>query len=220
MKQESLENKLYSVRGVEKKPNLQETGEMRLIESELRSIPEFVAVVPQGSLVKGYSAESSDMDLAILYDSSGVSYNTKEYWEQRNTLSEAMKKLKLDLWEKRKRDKQNLRNVSFRLYDVNQDVLENKFLPEKRFIELAYLFCLLIGEKGKMYRKNWTEKINNLSPQEKSAVVENIVEVLSKRDFDFDTLKERVAIEDKEKLFESRRNLWKKRIEKLLEISD
>lgn len=215
MNPESFEKKIYIPRDIDGEPRIQELTEVRQIEAKFDDFPEFVSVVGEGSIFKGYSVETSDIDLVLLYDSSDRKYNSDEYWEQRRELSETAKKIKEEIWEQRKEEKQRPRNITFRLIDVNQDILENQF-KRKRYDQLAYLLKLSTGKKIESYRSYWIKKINSLPEDEKVQVVEKLTEILNSSDFDPETLSDRVPTLEKENLFKARRNLWKKRIENFL----
>jgi len=206
MNPESLEKKTYIPRNIEGEPLVQEITEIRQIEAKLDNIPEFISVVGEGSIFKGYSVEVSDIDLVLLYDSSGLKYNSDKYWEQRKELFESAKNVKEEIWEQRKEKKQRPRNITFRLIDVNQDVLEDQF-KYKHYDQLVYLFKLSTGKKIEDYRSYWFEKINNLPEQERVNIIGKLTEILSSSDFDLETLSERVPTIEKEKLLEMRRNL-------------
>ena len=218
MNPESLEKKTYIPRDIEGEPLTQEITEVRQVEARLDSIPEFVSIIGEGSIFKGYSVESSDVDLVLLYDSLGLKYNSKEYWNQRKEISQIAKSTKEEIWEQRKADEQRPRNITFRLADVNQDILENQF-EHKRYDQLAYLFKLSTGKKIETYRNYWFEKINSLPEEERTHFVEKLTDILSSSDFDFEALSERVPLAEKKKLLEARKKLWKNRIENFLSKS-
>ena len=153
--------------------------------------------------------------MVLLYDSSGRRENSDEYWEQRKELSESAKNAKEEIWEQRKAGEQRPRNITFRLVDVNQDILEKQF-KHKRYDQLASLFKLSTGNKIEGYRSYWFEKINGLPEEEKMEMIEKLTEILSSKDFDLETLSKRVPEVEKEKLIEARKNLWRKRIENFL----
>ena len=215
MNPESLEKKTYIPRDVEGELLSQEFAEIRQIETRLENIPEFVSVIGEGSIFKGYSVETSDVDLVLLYDSSGRKYNSDEYWEQRKEISENAKNVKEEIWEEKKEKEQRPRNITFRLIDVNQHILENQF-EHKHYDQLVYLFKLSTGKKIENYRKHWFEKLNDLPEKERERVVGKLTEILSSSDFDLETLSGRVPAIEKGKLLEVRRNLWKNRIENFL----
>jgi predicted nucleotidyltransferase len=213
----SLEQKLYNPRNIEGEPNTDDLQDVRFLESKLSKIPEFVSLSIQGSIVKGYSDKSSDVDLTIFFDSSGVEPNSKDYRKIQEQLSDVAQETKSEIWDRKKEEKQKPKNFQFRFVDINTDVTEHDFLPKTRFKKLALLFSLSTGKKIESYRKYWTERINNLSDEEKEKWVSEISSILAENtDMDYETLKKRVAISDEKALLESRKNLWRRRIENFL----
>ena len=215
MNPESFERKTYVPRDIEGEPLKQEFAEVRQIEARLDNVSEFVSIISEGSISKGYSVESSDIDLVLLYDSVGLKYNSEEYWNQRKEIFEIAQNAKEEIWEQRKAELQRPRNITFRLVDVNQDILENQF-KHRRYDQLAYFFKLSTGKKIESYRTYWFKKINNLPQEKRTQLVEKLTDTLSSSDIDSDTLTGRVPGTEKEKLLVARKNLWKNRIENFL----
>lgn len=79
MNPESFEKKIYIPRDIEGESLTQELAEVRQIEAKFDNVPEFISIVGEGSIFKGYNVETSDIDLVLLYDSSGRKYNSNEY---------------------------------------------------------------------------------------------------------------------------------------------
>ena len=212
----SLENKLYIARNIEGEPNTEVLNDLRDFDKEMSQIPEFISLCPQGSTVRGYSVDKSDIDLAILYDSGGIKYNTPEYWEVQKKIAERAQEIKSEIWDAKKQLSERPKNFQFRFGDINQEVMENN-LANGRHKELAYLVSLNTGKRIESYRNYWKEKINAMPKDEKEIVINGILDILvSNTDIDIKTLSERTDVESEEELLEKRRELWKKRIENFL----
>ena len=212
----SLEEKLYIARNIEGEPNTEVLDSLRDFDKEMSQISEFISLCPQGSTVRGYSVDKSDIDLAILYDSGGAKYNTPEYWEVQKKIAERAQEIKSEIWDATKQVSERPKNFQFRFGDINHDVMESN-LANGRLKEFAYLVSLNTGKRIESYRDYWKEKINAMSENKKETIISGVLDILvSNTDLDINTLAERTNIKSKDELLEKRRELWKKRIENFL----
>jgi len=202
---------LYVVRGVGEKPNKKEIKQLREIARALGEIPAFVGVTPYGSTVKGYINESSDLDIAILIDSSndGASAGTEE--EIKSRLEEI---LGVDTF-----------NCTF--VDVNPHLTsaddkiplttENGTIyPSRRAV--CGLTSLATGKGVKDLREQYREKIGSLSDKQKVPFKNGVVELLLVGDgLSLKKMAERIPelVGREEELLEARRELWKQRYDRV-----
>lgn len=77
---ESFEKKLYTPRDIEGEPNIEELRQIKELERVLEQHPKFVGLALIGSIAQGYSIESSDIDVNVLFDT--PIYYTAEAKEQ------------------------------------------------------------------------------------------------------------------------------------------
>ena len=213
----SFETKLYNPRDIGGEPNTEEIKDIRYLENKLSQIPEFVSLSIHGSTVKGYSNETSDVDITILFDSNGIKYNSKEYWQIQERLSKIAQETKSEVWDRKKEKGQRPKNFQFRYVDIGSDVVENEPMSKNRYKKLALLFSLSTGKKIDGYRKYWVDRMNKLPTNEKETWISGIINVLiESTDIDYETLQERTGIADKNNLIDARKKLWRQRIENFL----
>jgi len=214
MDQKSFENKIYSVRSLEGRQNTREISEIREIEGKLKEIPGFVAIIGEGSTFKGYSVETSDIDLLILFDSSQGRKDQSQ--EIKADLAKVFTDAKESIWQQRSREGKRMKNIAYRLRDLSDAALEGA-VARHDVGAFADLFKLSTGDKIKKYRDLWFKAINNLDSKEREKLIDEIASLLTQKDFDDETFEKRVQPDNKDAITEARRVAWRRRVENMLE---
>lgn len=211
---EYLQNKVYVARNVEGEPNLHAMSSIRKIEKKLKSIPQFISLLPEGSMFKGYSVNKSDLDLTILFDSGGIKPTSREYVEMRNSIFSVAQEAKLELWEEMDSLGLFKTNFDFVCIDINTESLETNIL-RKSFKEVSSIFKMCSGLEISSYRKFWFSKILSLPDQEIDSFISTLVETLADGDFDPNTVCARLQL-DLDTFKKTRKRLWDERVRSFL----
>ena len=205
---ESFSEKKYSPRNIEGDKNSEALEVVRELHYELSQVPEFVAIVPEGSSFKGYSTEKSDIDITILFDSGDVAPSSEQYQEQKQRIKEVVEQYKENFWDKKRELNEKLQNIDIKIVDVDKERL-SKSLSEGRFEELSNIFKMTTGNTVENYRSALARRINELPEEEKRKVIDEITKALVRKDVEVEKLKSRMASEDEEDTDYEREGLWR-----------
>lgn len=206
---EQLEKKLYVIENLHGERSTEAVQATKDFFYELsRENDRIISASLQGSSFKGYSSEKSDIDLSILYDSSGVKYNSSEYWKIKQQIDDDINKA---------REQVNApAHIQALVFDINPDIIKQNYLPNNRFKELSLIFSAGFGPKLKQYQKYWIEYINNLSDIEKQEIIDKIINLLVDSEIDRYMVKKIIPSQEKRKNLKQKRIiLWEKRLKNL-----
>lgn len=214
MKKESFERKLFIPRDVEGMPNKEELESARYFERALAPYKEFVGLSLLGSIIAGYSAEGSDIDIHILWDASenpsSISALLKKAYELRRELKEIRgEEVQYDF---------TFLNINAFQHDLELGKQKGDF---DSFVgrALVDLSRLAIGGKIELYRKKFVEAIHHLSQEDQREIFKAIIERLVDADkVRLGKRRERVpelSEAEHEKVLEMRQKMWEKRVKKI-----
>ncbi len=213
-RQKRMEDQLYVARDIEGEPNTEELKIIRQLEKELSGEEEFIGVAPHGSVVTGYSVDTSDIDLMVLYSKS-----YKDNFKAANieivikqACSRLGKKEGIDI---------NPETVGVDLelvlHDIKRSFEEDRMNIFPRRV-LSVLSRMTIGGKVDEYRKALTEELHKLTKEQQEEVVEDIVNDLFQRDCaSYRKRRERLPEvgEGNVVAIDQRKELWEKRVRKI-----
>lgn len=202
MNSESFEKKLYDPKDVEGVPNTRALELIREIEQKFENNPAFVGTVPRGSMVHGYSTETSDLDLLILFDSSKIRKEFDDNSFQREYTQQG---------------------VQLFFLDVNPDLVTHDLglNPDREGIpirNLAALTEMVTGNRVNSYRKLIGRSFSELPSDSKEKIKKRVVDLLmDKEAYGAKKIARRIPdleIEE-EQLLLKRRKLWEDRFDKV-----
>lgn len=206
---ELFKSKLYNPRGISGTPNTEgfPGKEIRWVELQVADQPLFIGVAPTGSKLKGYSNEDSDLDLALIIDSS-LPLKSGEKYEGKGISELGLGKEK---------------GVHFVIADVNLLTLElnhhfidsedNNF-DHRAVNAMALMTGIVTGKKIENTRARIKSLISRLKEKQRQELKEKtIIRLVSmdmmslvkiaERDSDFPV--------ESDEFKEARKNLWVKR---------
>lgn len=202
MNPESFKEKLYDPRDVEGNPNIRVLELIREIEEKFKNNPAFVGIVPRGSTVHGYSTETSDLDLLILFDSSKI----QTALDDNSFQSEYMRQ-----------------GVQFFFLDVNPDLVTHdlELNPDKGPVpvrNLAALTEMVTGDKVGNYRKIISEKFSELPSDSKENIKKRVIDLLmDKEAYSAKKIARRIPdlVIEEEQFLLRRRKLWEDKFDRI-----
>lgn len=217
MKPESFEKKLYIARDIEGGPNERKLAALRELDKRLAESELFVGLAPFGSVVSGYSTEESDLDIYALYSyPKGASLdfwqNTREKIRKIESEIEKEQKIKIHLISK------NI-NPQFVIDNIKLGAESKNNPGEFVETELAEMSRVVTGKKIDQCRKIISEKLQELSVEQKQQLANSIVDSLVRRDAM--SLPKRVkrmkdlSEEEHQSILAERKKMWRERVKKI-----
>lgn len=204
----SLENKLFILRDIGGRPNKEAIQTVREIEQRLSSNPEFIGLALRGSIIRGYSTKTSDVDLTILWDSSLSS----DYFS-------TLRKFQNIAEEKSMNSTREPRG-EFKVRDINPSIISGVSKSHLDERALANIFRLVTGKKIEAYRQYWIESLQKIPKKDREKILNGTAYELAYDDLlGWDKMVERISgIKRPPVKLENlafRRRLWQEQIEKI-----
>lgn len=228
MNPDSFSKKLYIPRNIEGKPNSKELAVFKKLKDVLAEDPNFIGLVPHGSVFTGYSAEQSDIDVIGMYIS-----NQGEPQEPIGYISN-LQQMKKEI------ERENGVKIHFVLHNIGPEIIQewenlDGFKKELKLQEIVFILSLLtrlgVGDKVRHYRQVYLRWLNELPLETRRVVKNSLLDSLSRKDdLTFDKRVERMkdsqqteevhkAKGDLEReqnfVLDEREKLWEKRIAKI-----
>lgn len=204
-----MEKKLFVGRNIdgEKDKSLFEVA--RKAESKLKVFPEFIAVSPFGSRVKGYADSSSDYDYWVYVDvEKEKKENGKEFLANLDTITKEYATLGIE--------------VNFHIQGINmEDVFHGlaygaEYLDPQAVGVIANLTRITTGVTINDYRKKVKHYLglHSWTKEEIEELIRRVVSFLEKEDsVQNEKISQRVYDFDPEKYSQNRKSLWENRVE-------
>jgi predicted nucleotidyltransferase len=207
---ESFEKKLFIPRDAEGNPNTEALQEVREIEGRLEAHQAFVGVQIFGSTLGGYSIESSDLDIKILYD---AAESESEIEGQLATIMNSVIAETLN--------DPSRKQVRYRTSNINIDLMISDLESNNPagIITASDLFFKVAGKRIENYRQRFADFVRTLPQEERARIEEQILNEIMSRELEkLPKLEERIpeARANRETWLRARMALWAKRIEQLL----
>lgn len=203
MKSESFdERKLYSPRDFEGKPNAEALRRLRDLERDLKNSPSFIGLVPRGSRIKGYSAEGSDIDVLILFDSSKMTADETDFY-LRASVQYGIHCISMDM------------NLERLLSDLRLDPRSDG--AGAAVSAIAALTELVSGHRAEIYRNAVRHVYNGLSKEARAIIKNRVIDLLMRREA-YGVRKSVARKSDGESagtILGRKRGLWEKRFERI-----
>ena len=212
MNPESFKNKLYIARNVEGDPNNEDLALLHSLQEKLADKKGFVGIAPFGSIVTGYSSTESDFDLVDLYDDPDDYPDARngnignELWMEILKLTDGLKR-KINIFGQ---------NVNLELFLHS---MENGVSNDYLIAGLAQMSGLVTGEKIADYRKKLTLELENLPTEEKTDLLNKVVDYLFEQDAKSLTKRKKrmpnLTEEEHQNILSARKDMWEKRVKEV-----
>lgn len=223
---ERMETKLYVPRKVDGEPNREELEIIKGIEEKLSQHPAFIGVSGFGSSIAGYGNKSldSDVDIKLIYDESKFKdlEDNIEFLEMVKSIfpNGALEPNFI-----------NGKKIHFFREMLYIDQIEHDFksyskeyYPEHFLVHgIAEISRIVTGDKINKYRAKITRLIQDLPKDRRDRLMNLVIDLLS--EFDKKSLVKRssrmpeVANQKQQEILEKRKEMWKKRVEKIWGIN-
>lgn len=158
--------KLFDVRTFEGTVNHSAISDIREIERSLNCYPPFIGIAVRGSTTRGYSTDSSDLDLVLLYDSN-VHFNTEN--EEKRFYH-----IRMSAWHCFITD-------SRRVEMTEKDINPGRLLAEVPIIP-ADIYRLVTGHKITKYRSLYADYIGQFPKNRIDMIVDELAGELTRDD--------------------------------------
>jgi len=163
-----FEEKLYDVQNIKGERNMELSQLVKELNKAFSRHPAHIGIILRGSKVKGYSTETSDFDMVVLYDSSKVEDKTEKLYFLDKSKEHGILPMHLNI------------NLKYLKKDFELAVDSEGFGAVIQ--RIAALTELATGKKVKEYRNAIREEWNELTDNEAAQVKERTLDLLKDKE--------------------------------------
>lgn len=218
---EASKRRLHIPRDKEGEPNPEVFEVARTLEKKLAEYPFFIGLAPYGSRMKGYSSESSDVDIVIFYDSSKT---PEEDWQEVfDDFKQNADQTAAPLAAKAEQE------INFNYHDLSPRRIKQYLVTANPSEYLATMalgdFCeIAVGPKVEEYRKSIGDELKKQPEEKRKQAIEGIVAMLMAREKTKmeGSVSRRIpeVVGQEQEILEAREKLWQERVEKVLGLAE